>query len=235
MSTLSDKMSDSVALPAFEPFARRYAAGEPQVVWTRLVADLETPVSAYLKLAGEQPMSFLLESVEGGAVRGRYSVIGLQPDLVWRANGEKAELNRTPLTKPAAFKRETAPTLTSLRGLLAESRLQLPPDLPPMAAGVFGYMGYDTIRLVEQLPNVRPDDLGVPDSVLMRPTVVVIFDGVRDEMSVVTPVRPAPKISAEKAYKTAVKRLNGHGCRRVVSTMPSWVEVRRCGRANTRS
>ncbi|HKZ96689.1 MAG TPA: anthranilate synthase component I, partial [Hyphomicrobiaceae bacterium] len=75
------------ALPSLEAFAKRYDAGAPQVVWTRLVADLETPVSAYLKLAGGRPMSFLLESVEGGAARGRYSVIGLEPDLVWRANG----------------------------------------------------------------------------------------------------------------------------------------------------
>ena len=176
--------------PSAETFQNTYDAGEPQVVWTRLVADLETPVSAYLKLAGAQPLSFLLESVEGGQARGRYSVIGLAPDLVWRANGEAAEINRSPATKPKAFKTEKETTLASLRALLAESRLKLPPGLPPMAAGVFGYMGYDTIRLVERLPHQRPDDLGVPDSVLMRPTLVIIFDSVKDEMSVVTPVRP---------------------------------------------
>ena len=66
--------------PSAEKFAARYEAGEPQVVWTTLVADLETPVSAFLKIAGSRPMSFLLESVEGGAVRGRYSIIGLEPD-----------------------------------------------------------------------------------------------------------------------------------------------------------
>ena len=81
--------------PAAEAFAARYAAGEPQVVWTTLVADLETPVSAYLKIAGSRPaMSFLLESVEGGAVRGRYSIIGLEPDLVLRVTGDRAEINR---------------------------------------------------------------------------------------------------------------------------------------------
>ena len=79
------------AMPPLAAFAARYDAGAPQVVWTRLVADLETPVSAYLKLAADKPMSFLLESVEGGAARGRYSVIGLEPDLVWRADGDQAD------------------------------------------------------------------------------------------------------------------------------------------------
>jgi anthranilate synthase component 1 len=195
------------ALPSFEAFAKAYAAGEPQVVWTRLVADLETPVSVYLKLAAGKPLSFLLESVEGGAARGRYSVIGLEPDALWRANGEAAEINRTPGRKPKGFVRETKPALGSLRAFLAESGLKLPAELPPMAAGVFGYMGYDTARLFERLPNVGPDDLGVPDAVLMRPTLVVIFDSVKDEISLVTPARPEPKISAEKAYKAAVKRL----------------------------
>ena len=118
--------------PAAAEFARLYDAGEPQVVWTRLVADLETPVSAYLKLAAERPMSFLLESVEGGAARGRYSVIGLEPDLVWRAEADRAFINRTPVAKPDAFQPEGTPTLTSLRALLAESQIDLPHELPPM-------------------------------------------------------------------------------------------------------
>ncbi len=200
------------AAPDAAAFARTYARGDAQVVWTRLVADLETPVSAYLKLTGAAAggacgPSILLESVEGGAMRGRYSVIALKPDLLWRAHGNTAEINAAPAQKPDTFKREAMSALDSLRALLTSSRLELPPGLPPMAAGVFGYLGYDTIRLVEHLPNVPPDDLGVPDSVLMRPTLVVIFDSVKDEMTVVTPVRPDPKIPADKAYKAALKRL----------------------------
>ncbi len=201
---------------AFEPSPERFAqvfdAGRPQVVWTRLVSDLETPVSAYLKLSAVAgPMSFLLESVEGGAVRGRYSIIGLEPDLVWRAEGATASINTSPLAKPDAFKPETKPALDSLRDLLAASRIELAETLPPMAAGVFGYMGYDTIRLVEHLPNVNPDALGVPDAILMRPTLIVIFDSVKDEMTLVTPVRPAigakSRGTASQAYKAALKRL----------------------------
>jgi anthranilate synthase component 1 len=195
------------AMPTLAAFAERYDSGVPQVVWTRLVADLETPVSAYLKLAADKPMSFLLESVEGGAARGRYSVIGLEPDLIWRAVGEKAFVNRSPAAKPDAFKPEAQSTLASLRALLAESQIELPPELPPMASGIFGYMSYDTVRLMERLPSPPPDSLGIPDGILMRPTVMAIFDIIKDEIIIVTPVRPDDKVTAEKAYKTACKRL----------------------------
>jgi anthranilate synthase component 1 len=195
------------AMPTLAAFAERYDKGAPQVVWTRLVADLETPVSAYLKLAAEKPMSFLLESVEGGASRGRYSVIGLEPDLIWRAEGEKAFINRNPVAKPRAFKPEAKPALGSLRALLDESKINLPSELPPMAAGIFGYMGYDTVRLMERLPSPPADALGIPDGILMRPTVMAIFDIIKDEITIVTPIRPDAKVSAQKAYKAACKRL----------------------------
>src|SRR6476659_4169469 len=89
--------------PFADAFAARYGRGEPQVVWTTLVADLETPVSAFLKVAGGRAMSFLFESVEGGAVRGRYSIIGLEPDLIWRTNGTKAEINRVARSRSDAY------------------------------------------------------------------------------------------------------------------------------------
>ena len=199
--------------PAYDSFAERYDAGEPQVVSTRLIADLETPVSAYLKLTTapgrSSRMSFLLESVEGGAVRGRYSIIGIDPDLVWRAFGDRAEINTDPRSRPDSFEREDQPTLSALRALLARSAIPLPEDLPPMAAGVFGYMGYDTVRLIEQLPDPRPDVLCVPDAILMRPTLIIIFDAVKDEMVLVTPVRPAKGVNAEAAYEAARERLTG--------------------------
>jgi len=161
-----------------------------------------------LKLAHERPNSFLLESVEGGAARGRYSVIGCEPDVIWRANGAKAETNRTPQSDAGAFAPSPLPTVASLRALLTESAIALPPELPPMAAGIFGYMGYDTVRLIERLPDEKEDGLGLPDSILVRPTLIVIFDNVKDEMTVVTPVRPAPGVSAKAAYARAAERLN---------------------------
>jgi anthranilate synthase component 1 len=201
------RKTDFEVSPALDSFVPAYDEGRVQLVSTRLVADLETPVSAYMKLAAGQSMSFLLESVEGGAVRGRYSIIGLAPDIVWRAEGNTAEINRNPMRNPDAFKPEKADTLTALRALLEESRIEVPEGLPPMSAGVFGYMGYDTVRLVENLPNQRPDALDVPDALLMRPTVMVIFDAVKDELTVVTPARPNKRQTAEKAYDAAARRL----------------------------
>src|SRR5262245_30771560 len=187
---------DFEARPARGVFTARYRQGKAQVVWTRLVADLETPVSAMLKLGEGRPLSCLLESVEGGAVRGRYSIIGLAPDVVWRAQGERAEINRRVNVQPDRFEPEAASTLQSLRALLEESLIELPPELPPIAAGVIGYLGHDTVRLIESLPNQPPDSLGVPDGMFVRPTVMVVFDNVKDEMIVVTPVRPAQGMDA---------------------------------------
>jgi anthranilate synthase component 1 len=196
--------------PDFEDFESRYRKGEAQVVSTRLVADLETPVSAMLKLARNEHYSFLLESVEGGAVRGRYSIIGLKPDLIWRSNGRRAEINRKALLDPKGpFEAFGSDPLQSLRTLLAQSRIELPDDLPPMAAGVFGYMAYDMVRLMEDLPEVRPDPLGLPDGMLIRPTIMAIFDSVKDEVTVVTPVYVDAAVGAKAAFARACERITG--------------------------
>ena len=194
--------------PSAEAFTRAYAAGSPQLVWTTLVADLETPVSVYLKAAAGKPSSFLLESVEGGAIRGRYSIIGMAPDIVWRTHGGKAEINRSARMKPEAFVPCPEPPLAALRSLVQESRIEIPDDLPPMAAGVFGYLGYDMVRLMEELPAPNPDPIGLPDAILARPTLVAVFDAVKDTITVVTPVRPDKAVSAAVALAQAVERLS---------------------------
>lgn len=195
-----------LTLPAFQDFRTAYAAGQAQVVWSRMVADLETPVSAMLKLADGQPNSFLLESVEGGAVRGRYSFIGLKPDILWRCHGNSAEINRSARLTPTAYE-PAGDTLTSFRALVAESSIDLPQGLPPMAAGLVGYMSYDFVRLAEHLPDANPDTIGIPDGIFMRPTVMAIFDNVDGLVTIVTPVRPQPGVSAEAAYQQAGERI----------------------------
>ena len=195
--------------PDIDAFSARYDGGVAQVVSTRLVADLETPVSAMLKLARHVRYSFLLESVEGGAVRGRYSMIGLRPDLIWRVEDGKAAVNRKALIDPdGAFAALDDHPLSALRAVLAESRIDLPEDLPPMAAGLFGYVGYDMVRAMEHLPGEHPDPLDVPDAMLVRPTVMAIFDAVKDEVTVVTPVYPNEEVGARAAYARALERLN---------------------------
>src|SRR5215471_16820449 len=193
--------------PSETAFAERYRRYEPQVVWTTLVADLETPVSAFLKLGGGKAMSFLLESVEGGAVRGRYSIIGLEPDLIWRTVQGKADINRTARSDPNAFAPCPEPPLSALRTLIAESRIVLPENLPPMSAGVFGYLGYDMVRMMEELGPPNPDPMGIPDAILVRPTIIVVFDAVTDTITVVTPVRPSKSVSAKTALSRAIERI----------------------------
>ena len=193
--------------PPERVFADIYGRGEAQVVWTTLVADLETPVSAFLKLGGGKPMSFLLESVEGGAVRGRYSIIGIEPDLIWRADGTTAEINRSARSKANAFVDCTEPPLQALRALISESRIELPSSLPPMAAGVFGYLGYDVVRRMEELAAPDTDLIGIPDAVLVRPTIIVVFDAVKDSITIVTPVRPEKNVDTKTALARAVERL----------------------------
>lgn len=195
--------------PDYDSFARTYEKGEAQIVLTRLVADLETPVSAMLKLARNARYSFLLESVEGGAVRGRYSIIGMNPDLIWKVENGQASINRKAGSQPdGPFEALTLPPLESLRALLAESRIRLPDDGPPMAAGVFGYMGYDMVRLMEELPDPNPDTLGLPDAMLIRPTIMAIFDSVRDEVTVTSPVYVDRNVSARAAYARAQQRIS---------------------------
>lgn len=123
--------------PDFDSFAAAYDAGENQLVYTRLAADLDTPVSLMLKLTGAQKDAFILESVTGGEVRGRYSIIGMKPDLVWRCRGDKSEINRTARFDADGFAPQDGDPLDNLRALLAESRIDLPDDLPQAAAGLF--------------------------------------------------------------------------------------------------
>ncbi|MFL9824868.1 anthranilate synthase component I [Rhodoplanes sp. SY1] len=193
--------------PQADAFVDAYGRGLAQVVSTTLVADLETPVSAFIKVADGKPASFLLESVEGGAVRGRYSIIGLDPDLVFRVRDGKAELARPGHGGPDTITPCPEPPLAALRKLIADSRIVLPDALPPMAAGVFGYLGYDMVRQMEEIGAANPDPIGIPDAVLLRPTIVIVFDAVKDTITVVTPVRPDPAVPARLAYARAVERL----------------------------
>ena len=193
--------------PDFAGFAKIYKAGRPQAVFARRIADLETPVSAYLKLANGRADTFLLESVQGGETRGRYSIIGIEPDLIWRCRAGRAEIAHS-------YSHEFAPAvaterpLDSLRALTRDIRMELPPALPPMAVGLFGYLGYDMVRFIERLGPPPPDPLDLPDAILLRPTITAIFDNIRDEIIIVTPVWPREGVDARAAYAEAQDRLS---------------------------
>jgi anthranilate synthase component 1 len=194
-------------LPDYDSFAKAYDGGANQIVYTRIAADLDTPVSLMLKLSGAGKNAFMLESVTGGEVRGRYSIVGMNPDLVWECRGTTSRVNRNARFDDAAFVEMDQDPLTALRALLAESRIDLPADLPAASAGLFGYLGYDMIRLVEHLPDVNPDPLGLPDAMMLRPSVVAVLDGVKGDVILVAPAYVAVGLSARAAYAQAAERV----------------------------
>ncbi len=195
-------------LSDFDSFAQGWEAGKNQLVYARLTADLDTPVSVMLKLTDAGQDSFILESVTGGEVRGRYSIIGLKPDLVWECQGTESRINRNARFDRDNFAPCDVPPLQAIRDLLAESAIEMPGDLPAAAAGLFGYLGYDMIRLVEHLPDMNPDVLGLPDAVLMRPSVIAVLDGVKGEVTIVAPAWVSSGLSARAAYAQAAERVS---------------------------
>ncbi|EAR50970.1 anthranilate synthase component I [Oceanicola granulosus HTCC2516] len=193
--------------PDFETFRAGFEAGRNQLIYTRLAADLDTPVSLMLKLSDAGRHAFMLESVTGGEVRGRYSIIGMNPDLIWECRGETSRLNRAARYDDDAFETLDGHPLDTLRALLAESRIELPDDLPAASAGLFGYLGYDMIRLVERLPDVPADPLGLPDALLLRPSVIAVLDGVKGEVILCAPAWAGGEQSARAAYAQAAERV----------------------------
>ena len=200
--------------------AAALAAGRPALLWRRQVADTETPVAAALKLIEPGRGDFLLESVEGGAMRGRHSLIGLAPDLVFRAHGDHAEVNRRWATDRTAFA-PAGPTLAALRALVAECRAEVPAELPRALACLVGYFGYETIGLVERLPQPAADPLGLPDMLFVRPTVVLIFDRLADALYLVAPAWPDPSRDPAAIVAAAEERLDATAARLAGTALPA--------------
>jgi anthranilate synthase component 1 len=196
------------------------AAGRPALVWRRQIADTETPVAAALKLIEPGRGDYLLESVEGGETRGRHSMIGLAPDLVFRAAGAQAEINRHWLTDRAAFAPCEAPALQALRDLAAGCRMDVPADLPPALACLVGYFGYETVGLVERLSRPDSDPLGLPDMMFVRPTVVLIFDRLADALFLVAPAWPDPSRRPEAIAAEAQDRIDAVAARLAGAALP---------------
>ncbi|NMA99340.1 MAG: anthranilate synthase component I, partial [Phyllobacteriaceae bacterium] len=189
-------------------FAAQYAAGKSGIVWRRIVADLETPVGTYLKLAAGRTHSYLLESVQDGTTRGRYSIIGLMPDLLLKVEGGKAWINRSAQTRPDAFEPLEAKPLDALRDLVAESKIEVPEGLPPQSAGVYGYLGYEMVRHMEHLPTDKQDEMGTPEALLMRPSLLAIFDTLKDELYLTAPVYVREGVTAQQALEAAEARID---------------------------
>lgn len=181
--------------------AAALAAGKPALVWRKVIADTETPVGAAAKLIEPGRGDFLLESVEGGEVRGRYSLLGLDPDLVFRARGNTAEINADWQHDRAAFEPCETGSLDALRALADSCRIDVPEGLPPALACLVGYFGFETVGLVEDLPRAPASPLDLPDMLFVRPTVILVFDGLTDALFAIAPIWAAknPDTAIERA------------------------------------
>lgn len=200
-------MPGTAILPDFETVEAAFARGETVVLTARQADDLLTPVGAYLSLAAKSNNTFLLESVEGGAWRGRYSAIGLDPDLIWRCvDGQVSEARGMDVAS-RSFKPVDANPMAALRAVIEDARCPLPEGAPSIASGLFGYLGYDMVRYLERLPEqAAPDPLEIPEAILIRPRLVVVFDALTQEIQIYCPVRPG-EFTAREAYDAAMERI----------------------------
>jgi anthranilate synthase component 1 len=173
-------------------------------VCREIMADLETPVSAFLKIH-RGPYGFLLESVEGGEKWGRYSFLGTEPARIFRAFGRVVEIE-TPGAPP--LRQASADPLEALRRLLAEYRPVAVPGLPRFAGGAVGYIGYDMARAFERLPERAVDDLGLADACLLLAESLLVFDNVAQKIKVVSHAHLRDGEPPEAAYDAAVARID---------------------------
>ncbi len=189
--------------------ATALAAGRPALVWHKIIADSDTPVGAARRLMQPGRGDFLLESVEGGEVRGRYSLLGLDPDLVFRASDGRAAINRDWQRDREAFHDCAADALSELRALADACRIDVPDALPPALACLVGYFGYETIGLVETLPRAPQSDLALPDMLFVRPTLILVFDRLTDALFCVAPLWPDAENAGDpaRAISAAAERI----------------------------
>ena len=186
--------------PDPELFRKKAKEGNLIPVYTEIIADLETPLSAFLKL-GESPYSFLLESTEPGHQIGRYSFLGSSPFLIFRSRGEEVEIiedgQRRTVTSPNP--------LMVLKGLLQNFRPVPDENLPPFTGGAVGYLSYDTARFFERLPEENLDELNLPDLYFMLTDTIIIFDRLLGKIKIVANARVEG--DPDRAYRDAVDRV----------------------------
>ncbi len=188
----------------------------PQILHRKLPADLTTPVRAFAQLAGTEPScACLFESVEGGVQLGRYSIIALKPDKIWEARGHKVSCHSQPAGLGIQNGEDGSPTLrveddnplASLAAFIAASQLPRQPELPPIGGGIFGYLGFDTVRWYEPvLGALPPHPFGLPDGLWFRPQLIVVFDNVLQDLWLLAPTY-GEVITAEKLLAWAEAQL----------------------------
>jgi anthranilate synthase component 1 len=190
--------------PSREEFLRRAAQGNLIPVHREIVADMETPVSAFRKLC-DTPYAFLLESVEGGETLGRYSFLGSEPRVVFRSKRRDVEISYANGRKES-FRCDSP--LDALRTVLDQCRFVPDPLLPPFCGGAVGYVSYDEVRNLEPVGYRAQDDRGLPDIYFIITDTLVIFDHVRHRLRILANAHLEDGVRPEDAYDAALRRIN---------------------------
>jgi len=193
--------------PTFDEFESLAKPGGLVPVYRDIVADLETPVTAFLKIAKGQDYAFLLESVEKADIIGRYSFLGANPRVIFKSKGSSVTITRDDRTETF----ESKDPLDDLRKLMAEYRPVEVEGLPYFHGGAVGYIGYDQVRFFEELPDANPDELGLPDLYWMITDTLLIFDHVNNRMKIVSNAHLGPDpdhLNVDAAYNAAMRKIS---------------------------
>ncbi len=194
--------------PTRDEFIQKAKLGNLIPVWREVLADMETPVSAYRKIAGDRLNSFLLESVEGGERVARYSFLGTDPFLIFRCKGNAAIITEGECTETVTLAAGTRDPLHLLQELLARYRYVPSPELPPFVGGAVGMMSYDVVRFLEKLPSLAADDLGVDDCIFLFTDTILVFDNAKHKVLALCNARIAPGTDPGAAYDAAAENVN---------------------------
>ena len=194
--------------PTRDEFLLKAKQGNLIPVWREVLADMETPVSAYRKIAGGRPNSFLLESVEGGERLARYSFLGSDPFLIYRSKGDTATVTEGDRSETLTLKAGERDPLHVLKELLGRYTYVPAPELPPFVGGAVGMIGYDTVRFFEKLPTLATDDLQIDDCLFLFTDALLVFDNVKHKVLALCNARIAPGSDPGAAYDVAVEKVN---------------------------
>ncbi len=181
-------------------FIEDYNSGKPLIIQKELIADFETPISSLIKISKNEKYSFLLESVEGGDQRGRFSLLGCNPDIIWEVIDNKVKIKSLDNNLDLSFLSKEP--IKSLKELLKFSKIKRDYNLPPFPVLV-GYLGYPMIRFMEEINLRNKDEINIPDAVMIRPKLVAVFDNIKDTINIMSPIYPNKNTSANIALKNA--------------------------------
>ena len=179
-------------------FDKNYVSGKNQILFHSFSADIHTPVSILIQL--QKKNIFFCLSLKKGSQKGRYSVIGIRPDLIWECKNNKCFI--TDLKNSKKTNTDGNSPLKSLSKFIKNNKIKLPEQLPSISSGIFGYMGYEMIKFFENVKLGKKNSLNLPDSIFLRPSITLVFDNVNDKIIISKLVTKDNKRNSTQQFKS---------------------------------